>query len=152
MKTLLAFAAAVFLTVSSAFSQRWIDDSLLWVKAPLKNFAIAHFQTISSGKIEAVSQQLTVPLNKGIFNDTMLVFKNIYSKLQVQDVKYATKTPEGEMIFVHISAAVSRRLPYDYFRTSPKLKAWVEKRGLDTRRYIALKVESKGNQYKIVSR
>ncbi|MEZ4777225.1 MAG: hypothetical protein R3D00_28875 [Bacteroidia bacterium] len=152
MKSLSAFIILIVITFSSVSAQRWINDSLLWVKGPMKTFTIKHFQTIQSANGELISRELTAPLPKNIFNDTLFFFKNVFSKLQVQDVRLAKSTPEGEMVFVHVSAAMGRRLPYDYFRTSPKLRTWAKQKGFDYSRYIAFKVQEKGSQYKIVSR
>ncbi|MDX2245325.1 MAG: hypothetical protein SF052_01010 [Bacteroidia bacterium] len=152
MKSFFALIVFVMVSFSTLLAQRWIDDSLLWVKGPMNTFVVKHFESLQSSNPKQILQELTYSLSPSLIDDSVLLFKKIYQNIKVQDVRLAKSTPEGELVFVHISAAVERRLPYDRFRSSAKLRAWAKQKGLDIRHYIAFKIEGKSSPYKINSR
>lgn len=143
---LLTFA---FLTLAFGSSQAQFPDTLIYVKAPLRAFVLKHFEHLHQGQQQALAQDFKVSVTPK-FNDTMLVFRSA-SFLRPGNVK-AVRMGSGEgnnMVFVHISAAVDRRLPYDQLR-NPKVAAYARRNGLDPRHCIALKIAPEGRSYRVL--
>ncbi|GAB4408598.1 MAG: hypothetical protein OHK0039_11830 [Bacteroidia bacterium] len=151
MKSLPFFLLLTLFSLGVSAQPSWIDDSLLWVKKPMvRSLITGHFAGLRAADLGKIGKDLTRVPEVLRFNDTMFVYQSIFRKVQVQGLSLVKGTPEGDMVFVHISAVVSRRLPYDRLRAA-KMRAWADKQGIDTRRYMAFVVEEKAGKLMIAT-